>query len=190
MSNSELVVVHVQWSISNHDGQITEYRHFGFLLVRLITKWKRPIIVTSGNLWKKCAFLWTTTIIKLAVSRRKLVPYSEYSVIIGHLRNKETGETLCHRAFSVFLFDSTGRLLLQRRSGDKITFPMYWANTCCSHPLNVDGETETINHLGVKRWDNVNNKNNGVELQFENLITNWAFPSRPLHRKILQMSSW
>lgn len=70
---------------------------------------------------------------------------------LGHLRNKETGETLCHRAFSVFLFNSEGRLLIQRRSGDKITFPLFWANTCCSHPLNVEGETETVNHLGVKR---------------------------------------
>jgi isopentenyl-diphosphate delta-isomerase len=39
-----------------------------------------------------------------------------------------------HRAFSLFLFDSKGRLLLQQRSSTKITFPLIWANTCCSHP--------------------------------------------------------
>ena len=39
-----------------------------------------------------------------------------------------------HRAFSLFLFDSKGRLLLQQRSSNKITFPLIWANTCCSHP--------------------------------------------------------
>ncbi|OHT08219.1 isopentenyl-diphosphate delta-isomerase, type 1 family protein [Tritrichomonas foetus] len=39
-----------------------------------------------------------------------------------------------HRAFSLFLFDSNGRLLLQRRSSYKLTFPLIWANTCCSHP--------------------------------------------------------
>ncbi|HJO84894.1 MAG TPA: NUDIX domain-containing protein, partial [Candidatus Thalassarchaeaceae archaeon] len=41
-----------------------------------------------------------------------------------------------HRAFSVLLFDSKGRLLVQRRSSEKITFPGVWGNTCCSHPLD------------------------------------------------------
>lgn len=40
-----------------------------------------------------------------------------------------------HRAFSVFLFNSEGKLLLQQRAADKITFPNVWTNTCCSHPL-------------------------------------------------------
>ena len=40
-----------------------------------------------------------------------------------------------HRAFSVFLFNSDGKLLLQQRAKDKITFPGVWTNTCCSHPL-------------------------------------------------------
>jgi isopentenyl-diphosphate delta-isomerase len=39
-----------------------------------------------------------------------------------------------HRAFSLFLFDQEGRLLLQQRSQTKITFPLIWANSCCSHP--------------------------------------------------------
>eukprot|EP00879_Flechtneria_rotunda_P020282 GHRR01021330.1.p1 GENE.GHRR01021330.1~~GHRR01021330.1.p1 ORF type:complete len:249 (+),score=79.87 GHRR01021330.1:99-845(+) len=42
---------------------------------------------------------------------------------------------LLHRAFSVFLFNSDGKLLLQQRAQDKITFPGVWTNTCCSHPL-------------------------------------------------------
>jgi geranylgeranyl diphosphate synthase type I len=50
------------------------------------------------------------------------------------------GDGKRHRAFSVLLFDSNDRLLLQRRSLDKITFPGIWANSCCSHPLDIDGE--------------------------------------------------
>jgi len=42
---------------------------------------------------------------------------------------------LLHRAFSVLLFDSENRLLLQQRAHSKITFPFVWTNTCCSHPL-------------------------------------------------------
>ncbi|WFD45597.1 isopentenyl-diphosphate Delta-isomerase [Malassezia furfur] len=52
-------------------------------------------------------------------------------------------EGLLHRAFSMFLFDpSTGKLLLQRRAPEKITFPNMWTNTCCSHPLAVRSELD------------------------------------------------
>lgn len=53
-----------------------------------------------------------------------------------------------HRAFSVFLFDSTNKLLLQQRSSAKITFPEYFTNTCCSHPLFRPEELDGVN--GVK----------------------------------------
>lgn len=39
-----------------------------------------------------------------------------------------------HRAFSVFLFDDDGRLLLQRRALGKYHSPGVWSNTCCGHP--------------------------------------------------------
>ncbi len=44
------------------------------------------------------------------------------------------GDGILHRAFSVFLFNDRGELLLQQRSVDKRLWPMYWTNTCCSHP--------------------------------------------------------
>ena len=44
-----------------------------------------------------------------------------------------------HRAFSVFLRDPSGRVLLQQRAAVKTRFPLRWANTCCGHPL--PGET-------------------------------------------------
>jgi isopentenyl-diphosphate delta-isomerase len=39
-----------------------------------------------------------------------------------------------HRAFSVFLFDDSGRLLLQQRARGKYHSPGVWSNTCCGHP--------------------------------------------------------
>jgi len=41
---------------------------------------------------------------------------------------------LLHRAFSVFLLDGQGRVLLQRRASGKYHSAGLWANTCCSHP--------------------------------------------------------
>jgi len=39
-----------------------------------------------------------------------------------------------HRAFSVFIFDSAGRMLLQRRASTKYHFGGLWTNAACSHP--------------------------------------------------------
>lgn len=53
----------------------------------------------------------------------------------AHRFNPKQPHGMLHRAFSVFLFDSQKRLLLQRRADSKITFPGVWTNTCCSHQL-------------------------------------------------------
>ena len=59
---------------------------------------------------------------------------------------------MLHRAFSVFLFDSNNRLLLQQRSVQKITFPNHWTNTVCSHPLYSNEEMDESNdYIGIKR---------------------------------------
>ncbi|MBL8201274.1 MAG: isopentenyl-diphosphate Delta-isomerase [Chromatiales bacterium] len=47
----------------------------------------------------------------------------------GHL-----GAGTLHRAFSVFLFDEQGRVLIQQRAAGKMLWPGYWSNSCCSHP--------------------------------------------------------
>ena len=44
------------------------------------------------------------------------------------------GDGALHRAFSVFLFNKDGELLLQQRASGKRLWPMFWSNSCCSHP--------------------------------------------------------
>ncbi|CAG9860223.1 unnamed protein product [Phyllotreta striolata] len=70
-----------------------------------------------------------------------------------HLVNN--GELLLHRAFSVFLFNKKGDLLLQKRSPYKITYPNCYTNTCCSHPIaEVAGEengTEGVKRAAIRR---------------------------------------
>ncbi|KAI9712864.1 MAG: isopentenyl-diphosphate delta-isomerase idi1 [Chrysothrix sp. TS-e1954] len=67
-------------------------------------------------------------------------PIGSASKKVCHLMDN-IDKGLLHRAFSVFLFDSQNRLLLQQRASQKITFPDLWTNTCCSHPLGIPGET-------------------------------------------------
>ena len=70
---------------------------------------------------------------------------------LGHLM-ENINKGLLHRAFSAFVFrPSDGKLLLQQRATEKITFPDMWTNTCCSHPLD-DFEEEKIEaeQLGVR----------------------------------------
>ena len=56
------------------------------------------------------------------------------------------GNGKLHRAFSVFIFNTSGELLIQKRSSDKELWDLHWSNSCCSHPQK-DEEME----LAVKR---------------------------------------
>ncbi len=44
------------------------------------------------------------------------------------------GKGILHRAFSLFVFNSEGAVLMQRRSRQKRLWPAFWSNSCCSHP--------------------------------------------------------
>jgi isopentenyl-diphosphate Delta-isomerase len=48
-------------------------------------------------------------------------------------------KAVLHRAFSVFIFNKKGELMLQQRAASKYHSPLLWTNTCCSHQR--DGET-------------------------------------------------
>jgi isopentenyl-diphosphate delta-isomerase len=82
----------------------------------------------------------------IGIESKKNCKSSEYSLsnfcllvfsqilFAGHLMTN-INKGLLHRAFSVFLFNERNELLLQQRADEKITFPGYWTNTCCSHPI-------------------------------------------------------
>lgn len=61
-------------------------------------------------------------------------------------------EALPHRAFSVFLFNPSGELLLQQRSATKVTFPLFWTNSCCSHPIKETSASGTMQEA-IERTD-------------------------------------
>lgn len=57
------------------------------------------------------------------------------------------GKGKLHRAFSVFLFNPEGKLLIQQRAAQKMLWGGYWANSCCSNP-RLD---ETTDDAAVRR---------------------------------------
>ena len=59
---------------------------------------------------------------------------------LGLMPKMEAHEkAVLHRAFSVFIFNSDGDLMLQQRAAHKYHSPLLWTNTCCSHQR--DGES-------------------------------------------------
>lgn len=71
-----------------------------------------------------------------------LIVVDEDNNVLGHQPKADVhaGDGILHRAFSVFLFDDAGRVLIQQRAPGKPLWPGFWANACCSHPRR--GETE------------------------------------------------
>jgi isopentenyl-diphosphate delta-isomerase len=73
----------------------------------------------------------------------EMTPKEETMLIAVDEHDQQTGtvekmaahrQGVLHRAFSVFVFDPNGRLLMQRRARGKYHSGGLWTNTCCSHP--------------------------------------------------------
>eukprot|EP00045_Choanoeca_perplexa_P013256 m.149414 g.149414 ORF g.149414 m.149414 type:complete len:228 (-) comp16294_c0_seq1:2826-3509(-) len=94
--------------------------------------------------------------VQVKLMQEECILIDENDTAIGHVSKKachlmmNIDAGMLHRAFSVFLFNSEGKLLLQQRSDEKITFPGYWTNTCCSHPLCRPEETPEKGQQGVR----------------------------------------
>jgi isopentenyl-diphosphate delta-isomerase len=66
----------------------------------------------------------------------QVVLVNEEDIEIGLMPKLEAHQLgLLHRAFSVFIFNSNGEMLLQRRAFGKYHSEGLWSNTCCSHPF-------------------------------------------------------
>ena len=86
------------------------------------------------------------------VERREQVSSPKENLILVDENDKELGgmskydchrgNGTLHRAFSIFIFTAADELVLQQRSSVKPLWPLYWSNTCCSHPRR--GESMAI----------------------------------------------
>ncbi len=80
----------------------------------------------------------------LSLYRRFHYSFDEMVVLVDEDNNPKrtelkhiahNGYTKLHRAFSVFLFNRSGEVLLQRRAFSKQTWPGVWSNSCCGHVM-------------------------------------------------------
>lgn len=81
---------------------------------------------------------------KLVGDNDRVVSFDSEALILVDAEDRELGflskadahrgSGTLHRAFSLFVFNSAGELLLQQRAAGKRLWPGSWSNTCCSHP--------------------------------------------------------
>jgi isopentenyl-diphosphate delta-isomerase len=65
-----------------------------------------------------------------------LILVNEKDEAVGFATKEEChkGKGILHRAFSVYIFNDKSELLIQQRSKEKLLWPGFWSNSCCSHP--------------------------------------------------------
>jgi isopentenyl-diphosphate delta-isomerase len=69
------------------------------------------------------------------MQEEQLILVNEQDEILGTMGKMEAHRAgILHRAFSIFIFNDAGELLLQQRSATKYHSAGLWTNTCCSHP--------------------------------------------------------
>ena len=76
----------------------------------------------------------------------KVILVDEMDNEIGLMPKTEAHKkALLHRAISVFIFNSNGKWLLQRRALTKYHSGGLWTNACCTHPLPNESNTDAAN---------------------------------------------
>jgi isopentenyl-diphosphate delta-isomerase len=70
------------------------------------------------------------------MKEESVILVNENDETLGQMEKMEVHRKgLLHRAFSIFIFDEAGKMLLQQRAAVKYHGALLWTNTCCSHPF-------------------------------------------------------
>lgn len=81
-----------------------------------------------------------------AAAEEHVILVDEHDRQLGTMEKMEAHrQGVLHRAFSIFLFNSDGELLLHQRAREKYHSGGLWTNTCCSHPRDGESVLEAAN---------------------------------------------
>jgi isopentenyl-diphosphate delta-isomerase len=119
------------------------------------------------------------------MSIQQVILVNEKDEEIGVMEKMEVHQKgLLHRAFSIFIFNNSGQLLLQKRASGKYHSPGLWTNTCCSHPMPNEELKDAANRrlneeLGISTslkdvfsfTYRANMENGLVEHEFDHVLT-------------------
>lgn len=87
---------------------------------------------------------------KVSFDNELLILVNESDQEIGYKNKLECHQNngILHRAFSIFIFNDHGDVLMQKRSSEKKLWPLFWSNSCCSHPRKSEKiEKATLRRL-------------------------------------------
>ena len=115
----------------------------------------------------------------------QVILVDENDCAIGEMDKLEVHQKgLLHRAFSIFIFNDAGQLLLQRRAKEKYHSADLWTNTCCSHPYPNESTPEAAKRrlkeeMGIetnlqKKFDFIYRAqldNDLIEYEFDHVFT-------------------
>jgi isopentenyl-diphosphate delta-isomerase len=82
----------------------------------------------------------------VGIDIEEIVLVDELDNVVGYEEKQQAHENggRLHRAFSVFIYNSAGQMLLQLRGRDKYHFGGLWTNACCSHPRRGEVLDEAV----------------------------------------------
>jgi isopentenyl-diphosphate delta-isomerase len=136
----------------------------GAVVIESFTKWRKPLLPIPAQLalsgffimsfWTAIAFfsgMVVPLIIGLLVMGFIGIFYTKHHYAFDDMivmvdddnnpigtaqrRSAHDDDTKLHRAFSAFIFNKKGELLLQQRALSKKTWPGVWSNSCCGHVM-------------------------------------------------------
>lgn len=119
------------------------------------------------------------------MSKQDVILVSAHDEEIGFMDKMEAHQKgMLHRAFSIFIFDKSGRMLLQQRAAQKYHGGLLWTNACCSHPFPGERVEEAAERRLVEELGFTTNlekafsftykaevENNLIEHEFDHVFT-------------------
>ncbi|MBS1920220.1 MAG: isopentenyl-diphosphate Delta-isomerase [Bacteroidetes bacterium] len=114
------------------------------------------------------------------MEKQQVILVNEINEPIGFAGKMQSHrEGLLHRAFSVFIFNSKGDMLLQQRAKNKYHSAGLWTNTCCSHPRPGE-DTLTAANIRLREEMGIETKLEQIfdfiyKAEFDNGMTEYEF---------------